>query len=84
MKDMGLRIHTQIFLYLNKRRCQQSCHIFCVYKYRKEKQGYPQFVIEPFNRAVDILGFAVEKLHWIGVVFVLNCLNFKQDMLDII
>jgi hypothetical protein len=45
MKDMGLRIHTQIFLYLNKRRCQQSCHIFCEYKYRKHNGTYPQVVI---------------------------------------
>jgi len=53
MKDMGLRIHTQIFVFLNKRRCQQSCHIFCVYKNTKWLGSYQQVVIEPCRYAVD-------------------------------
>jgi len=56
MKDMGLRIHTQIFVFLNKRRCQQSCHIFCVYKNTKLIETYPQFVIASGFDAVEKTG----------------------------
>jgi len=53
MKDIGSGIHTQIFVFLNKRRCQQSCHIFCVYKNTKQKDSFPQVVIGLVDCAVD-------------------------------